>query len=314
MELSCTLQYFALDQAGNSVAIQDVPRGLACECYCPACGHSLVAKKGNVKAWHFAHASGSDCASGAMTALHLAAQQMIKSESKMMLPILSETYSSRALNDALVSRTETQNERLIHFEEVTLEKHLGDIRPDAIGIDEISRYFIEVAVTHFVDEEKRNKIILHNEPALEINLSLVEVDTWDTLHQAVISGVEYKNWIHHPDLEVMQTQAKRAVEIEIQAINSKLQNSQKSSSTINSKWSTAYSFGMAKIYLDEFEYHIRIRQINYIHNTTFIPIHKLIYSLGGQRTGDRFWKVPRNKKEQLISGLNKICTAFWQAP
>ena len=38
--------------------LNEVPSGLACACSCLVCGSSLVAKKGTINDWHFAHESG----------------------------------------------------------------------------------------------------------------------------------------------------------------------------------------------------------------------------------------------------------------
>ncbi len=42
---------------GVEVDIFDVERGLACECICPSCNAPLIARKGDINDWHFAHAS-----------------------------------------------------------------------------------------------------------------------------------------------------------------------------------------------------------------------------------------------------------------
>lgn len=39
------------------VDVADVPSGSACKCICPSCEIPLIAKKGGVKEWHFAHDS-----------------------------------------------------------------------------------------------------------------------------------------------------------------------------------------------------------------------------------------------------------------
>jgi competence CoiA-like predicted nuclease len=50
-----------------------VERGAKCGCSCPACGHPLIARKGNKKINHFAHIKSPECANAVETALHLAA-------------------------------------------------------------------------------------------------------------------------------------------------------------------------------------------------------------------------------------------------
>ena len=54
---------------GKVIHISAVESGLSCGCTCPACGESLVAKKGQKMMHHFAHKSGSDCEYGYETSL-----------------------------------------------------------------------------------------------------------------------------------------------------------------------------------------------------------------------------------------------------
>ena len=42
-------------KTGGRVSIEGVPRGLACEAVCMSCGTPVVAKQGEINAWHFAH-------------------------------------------------------------------------------------------------------------------------------------------------------------------------------------------------------------------------------------------------------------------
>ena len=73
---------------GNGVLrhVDDVDNGLACDCFCPTCGSSLVAKHGSQTIHHFAHEGSSDCIGGVETALHLAAKEILTKERQMMLP------------------------------------------------------------------------------------------------------------------------------------------------------------------------------------------------------------------------------------
>ena len=71
---------------GRLVEVSQVERGLACDCRCCACGERLLAKKGEVNVQHFAHLSGSDCATGAETTLHLAAKQLVADKRWIQLP------------------------------------------------------------------------------------------------------------------------------------------------------------------------------------------------------------------------------------
>lgn len=46
---------FAIDKHGRMVEVFDVPRGQNCDCRCPSCGQSVIARQGERTAWHFAH-------------------------------------------------------------------------------------------------------------------------------------------------------------------------------------------------------------------------------------------------------------------
>lgn len=50
------LHYALLD--GELVSIHEVKNGLKCGCVCPACGATLVAKKGSRRMHHFSHYQG----------------------------------------------------------------------------------------------------------------------------------------------------------------------------------------------------------------------------------------------------------------
>lgn len=52
---------FALDGAGRWRDVAEVKRGKACGCFCPDCRGALVARKGNVRVHHFAHADQREC-------------------------------------------------------------------------------------------------------------------------------------------------------------------------------------------------------------------------------------------------------------
>lgn len=59
------------------VHISEVESGLQCGCKCPACGETLIARKGDKVIHHFAHKSTVECEFGYQTSLHLAAKKVI---------------------------------------------------------------------------------------------------------------------------------------------------------------------------------------------------------------------------------------------
>jgi len=57
-----------------------------------------IARQGAARAWHFAHASGSDCHGAAEGALHQVAKQLVVREKSVLVPAL-ETHESHRLAD-----------------------------------------------------------------------------------------------------------------------------------------------------------------------------------------------------------------------
>ncbi len=68
------------------ISIEHVERGKQCGCVCGACGYPLVARKGDKRTWHFAHAVGGDCQKIGETHLHLAAKQILQDKKEILLP------------------------------------------------------------------------------------------------------------------------------------------------------------------------------------------------------------------------------------
>ncbi|MCW5199768.1 hypothetical protein VU05_03540 [Desulfobulbus sp. F1] len=60
--------------------ISQVAAGLSCNCVCPQCLSSLVARKGKVRQHHFAHFSSVPCQYYVETSLHLTAKAILSSK------------------------------------------------------------------------------------------------------------------------------------------------------------------------------------------------------------------------------------------
>lgn len=72
--------YVARGADGAVKYLADVPSGLACDCTCLWCGGPMVAKKGAINEWHFAHENGQthvNCLVGARNHLRRTAAQVL---------------------------------------------------------------------------------------------------------------------------------------------------------------------------------------------------------------------------------------------
>lgn len=182
-----------------------VPNGKACGCVCPACKHPLIAKQG-ASTPHFAHAQDENCSKALETAVHLAAKQLIAEKLELRLPILQW---NNVLNQ---HKTEVISDQFIaKLQSVTLEQWLGDIRPDIVVSTNNTNYLVEIAVTHFVDDEKRLKIQQKNIPTIEIDLSRLKGKfTFENLEVALFTEKFYSAWwIFHPTINKLVAEAEK---------------------------------------------------------------------------------------------------------
>lgn len=157
---------------GRMRHISAVASGLACECTCPGCGQRLVAKKGQEQAHHFAHRGDVSCRRAYESMLHRLAKQFIQDEGRFCLPPVEASLGSRTVVER--GATEFRPDR------VEVEVRLEGIQPDVVAYKttggEERRLLIEIAVTHFCDEIKRETIRSRQLPAIEIDLSGVSRD------------------------------------------------------------------------------------------------------------------------------------------
>ena len=112
----------------NLISIDEVEKGLACDCTCPACGSTLIARKGDIKVHHFAHYKADECNRCVETSLHLLAKEILMEELVIKLPALyldfgKQTYKKKEL---------IFEEKSFEFDKVYMEKKIDDIVPDII--------------------------------------------------------------------------------------------------------------------------------------------------------------------------------------
>lgn len=197
MENQSLLQSFALDNSGRIRSVEEVSRGLACACVCPHCKEPVLARQGDVREWHFAHASGAECDSGAESALHLAAKQILMESGGMAIPERRITATATLPDGRTANGEATRPEAWIDFTTVEAEKRVGELRPDIVATVGTEVLFIEVAVTHFIDQEKSKKIECLGFPTLEIDLATLQHEkwSWENLFEALVESVTTKRWI-----------------------------------------------------------------------------------------------------------------------
>lgn len=208
---------------GKIIDIDDIlenERGLKCKCICPLCNKPLQAKLGHGKRQkHFAH-NNANCNSKAakQTTIHILAKEILETNKKIMLPkytIFDDSNYGHLSDDAQYEIRQISTvipEQLFCFDKVYLEKKLDSIIPDVILEKGGKQLIVEIAVTHFVDEKKEDKIKKMNISALEINLSHLyeEKVIKSILEKEIIQTVDNKYWIYntHHDAAIMKLKEK----------------------------------------------------------------------------------------------------------
>jgi hypothetical protein len=169
---------------GVVVHISQVKNGLDCNCKCCKCEARLIAKnhEENIREAHFAHYNAPDCDKALEKSIHEAAKQFLFQNKKIVVPDILDYGNSNELS----------------FEKVNLEERLPyNIQVDALGYkNDSDKFIIEIAVTHFVDSLKKQKINKLKIPAVEVTFDRTCI-TFDDIEK-VLLGSGFKKWLYHP--------------------------------------------------------------------------------------------------------------------
>lgn len=178
---------------GSLISVTQVESGLKCGCICAACGVPLVAKKGEKVAHHFAHYRTKPCQYGYETALHLAAKEILSRAKRLVLPPSYVTFSSSGKEKlCMVGPTE------IPIDSVDIESRFGSIVPDIIIHSGDKFLFVEIRVTHAIDNAKYKKIRDAGVSTIEIDLHDIEdTPSEEELSSILILDNPRKGWTYN---------------------------------------------------------------------------------------------------------------------
>ena len=214
------LEYGVLD--GKIVSIHDIPSekyGLRCNCICPGCGGALSARLGKStssskkkKRHHFAHhKEACNLVQAQQTALHMLAKEIIEQEKLFAFPGYSVSIEEINWRDkfhnlcGMPNVIEVQKPYKAACQKVTLEERISDFIPDIIVERNGRVCLIEIAVTHFVDEEKQRKIDELRIPLVEVDLSpfIGQPMTRDLIKDILVNQFSNKRWLYYPKEKVL---------------------------------------------------------------------------------------------------------------
>lgn len=130
------------EENGEFVDVADVPRGKRCRCICPSCKTPLIARQGNVKEWHFAHASRSvysktekECSFSFYVSVRMMARQVVREQLEIIVPAYEDTISEYIEEyDEYISVPFTITEQQkVSLTNVSVEKIFMEIPVDIVG-------------------------------------------------------------------------------------------------------------------------------------------------------------------------------------
>jgi len=176
---------------GSRVHIRDAVSGLACKCVCPGCGRPLIARKGEIRTHHFAHAAETDdpeCRLSGETALHKWAKEVLERE-------LSITVPHYDVNDGN-GRLRVFPKKSVKLEKASIERRTGDIVPDVICSLLDRELLVEFRVTHGCSPEKLERLKQMDAAAIEIDLSAFRSDPLSKLEQVILHKAP-RRWLHN---------------------------------------------------------------------------------------------------------------------
>lgn len=181
---------YGLKDGTQPVHISEVPTGLACGCSCPQCGKRLVAKKGRLVVHHFAHyaTQAAQCTWATESALHRLAKDILAGEKAIWLP---------ATPLLLPGIPRARDEGWFPYEDARLEERINDVRADLLLANDAEAVMVEIAVSHFCNEAKIQKIEAAGVSAIEINLSGFDLFDSDLDLRSALLKEAPRTWLFH---------------------------------------------------------------------------------------------------------------------
>ena len=191
---------------GKEIHISNVERGLECNCICPCCNTTLVAKKGETgkQQEHFAHYNTNQCEYAYETSLHYTAKALLERERYITLPYREKKFIFSHLSDLLQPKFGIDNigsiiSKTYQIRNIKSEKKLHNIVPDIQATIQGHAILIEIAVTSKVKGHKFEKIKNVGIPTIEIDLSGLDYNFQeDDLAQNLFHNIRNKKWVYNP--------------------------------------------------------------------------------------------------------------------
>ena len=288
----------ALNENKNLIHITEAVRGLACNCTCFECGETVLARKGEINEHHFAHASNKEsCAINPESVLHKYAKEIIQESMGLFLP---------AVPDSDIEATWWTFDRIIP------EFPLGLIRPDLLAYTDEEPIFIEIAVTHFIDDIKLNVIKSMNVKTVEIDLSgLLKSDITipsDDAKKLILENLEPKTWLFPQTSKGIKTNT--IIDHQNQTNLLKIESNDPSTTNTTSPTWEDYQFTINGIWVRARKFSSGMLSVSCIYNPEIIAILKQWRNEGGGRFDQKYrsWNYWQPFSATVLERLEQMHT------
>ena len=176
---------WAEDKSGKMVYVDDVPRGVACNCVCPYCRENLIARHGTERTHGFAHASkerGANLKICLKVIVFKLAEQIIKTEKRIYMPSYYGIFKPKSVEFETV--------------EINGDFEREDRQPDIIATTKDNqKYLIEFCFKDYV--RYKQEIDFENLNCLEIDLAGQKIDNRDSLKNFLLNCDGNRRWLNN---------------------------------------------------------------------------------------------------------------------
>ncbi|EJG2157337.1 competence protein CoiA family protein [Vibrio parahaemolyticus] len=206
---------WGIGEDGKYKHIRSVDNGLKCDCVCPDCQQPLVANQGNVKRWHFAHASNGECKGESV--IHRLAKQVIVNAAQSGLPLYISSNGGTVYESdkdgVFHSKSWYEAERQYHIQQAEAEAKLGSQIVDVLCHDKAGNSIVvEIFYTHKKSDVDIEKFAKNSVEAIEIDVSKVSWDaTYEQIEQAVLHNAR-RRVLHSPQADQARADLVREIE------------------------------------------------------------------------------------------------------
>ncbi|NQY83840.1 MAG: competence protein CoiA [Alcanivorax sp.] len=213
------------------VDVSHVERGRRCRCICPSCKTPLIARQGDKKTWHFAHASRAvyeethrKCEYSFFVSVRLMARQVIGESIKLEVPKYEDSVSMHldGMTQPIVEKFLVAKRRTIEIEDVEIERARQGVIVDVVGF--VDGYPIILYLTHpgrdippeleSLEDVACGIIEISLEKAYPLFLEDAEQKSsyLDRLRSFLEKNIESKRWVSHPRYKRARVDAEKRLE------------------------------------------------------------------------------------------------------